>query len=367
MGRRHSDVEKCELSLKRRGRINLLVSHVPLGLLKSKILSQVFSEIMADRLLLTSHGINREAFNAADWARFVSIGLIWGSSFLLMAIGIEAFHPGFVTWLRVMFASVLMWLLPKARSSPPIQGEDRQRVALIAVTWVMIPLTLFPIAQQWIDSAVAGMLNGAVPIFTAVIASILLRQLPGRLQLAGLLVGFAGILAITLPSVNAGTTAAVGVAMVLVATVCYGLTNNLLTPMQQRYGTLPMMARVIWLGALLVTPYGIYGATQSQFAWQSLAAVAALGVLGTGVAFVMMGTLAGSVGPTRASFITYLIPVVALVLGVVFRDEIVAPVAIGGAVLVIFGAILASRRESPEESPSVDVAADLEGDEAVLP
>jgi drug/metabolite transporter (DMT)-like permease len=319
---------------------------------------------MANRLLTTSHGTNREAFSAADWARFVSIGLIWGSSFLLIAIGIEAFHPGFVTWLRVIFASAFMWLLPKARSSPPIQGEDRPRVALIAVTWVMIPLTLFPIAQQWIDSAVAGMLNGAVPIFTAVIASILLRQLPGRLQLAGLVLGFAGIVAITLPSVEAGTTAALGVAMVLAATICYGLTNNLLTPMQQRYGSIPVMARVLWLGTLLVTPYGIYGATQSTFAWQSLAAVAALGILGTGVAFIMMGTLAGSVGPTRASVITYLIPVVALILGVVFRDEIVAPVAIFGSLLVIVGAILASRRETSAATATSAATPDLEDDDA---
>jgi drug/metabolite transporter (DMT)-like permease len=90
----------------------------------------------------------------------------------------------------------------------------------------------------------------------------------------------------------------------------------------------------------------------------------ALGLLGTGLAYIIMGGLAGSVGPTRASFITYLIPVVALVLGVVFRDEIVAPVAIVGSLLVIAGAILASRRETTAPPATVVSSTDLEDDDA---
>jgi drug/metabolite transporter (DMT)-like permease len=117
------------------------------------------------------------------------------------------------------------------------------------------------------------------------------------------------------------------------------------------------MARMLWLGVVLVAPYGIYGLLRSGFAWPSIIALMALGFLGTGLAYILMGGLAGSVGPTRASFITYLVPVVALVLGIVFRDEIVAPVAIVGSLLVIVGAILASRREnraSPTEAALVE-------------
>jgi drug/metabolite transporter (DMT)-like permease len=87
--------------------------------------------------------------------------------------------------------------------------------------------------------------------------------------------------------------------------------------------------------------------------------MAALGLLGTGLAYILMGGLAGSVGPTRASFITYLVPVVALILGVALRDEIVAPVAIVGSVLVIAGAILASRRETPS-APAIGAVVDEE-------
>lgn len=297
------------------------------------------------RFLTTSHGTNREAFSPTDWGLFLSLSLIWGGSFLFMAIGLDAFHPGLVTWLRVGFGAAFLGALPQARQTTVPSG-DLAKVRSLGVLWIAIPLTLFPIAQQWIDSAVAGMLNGAMPIFTAVVATILLKTLPGRLQVIGLLIGFSGIVAIALPSAGEGNTAAIGVVLVLAATVCYALAVNMVAPLQQAYGSLAVIARVQWIAAILVTPYGIYGLARSSFAWPSVLATMAVGFLGTGLAFVMMARLAGSVGPTRAAFITYLIPVVALVLGVAFRDEIISPIAIGGVVLVILGALLASRRET---------------------
>jgi drug/metabolite transporter (DMT)-like permease len=296
------------------------------------------------RILSTSHGTNREAFTASDWGLFLGLAMIWGSSFLFIAIGLDAFHPGLVTLLRVGLGSAFLALIPRTRAVK-IDREDLPKVILIALIWVAIPFTLFPIAQQWIDSAVAGMLNGATPIFTAVLATALLRSLPGPLQVAGLIVGFVGILAIALPSAGSGATAAVGVILVVVATVCYAVSLNMVTPLQQKYGSLPLMARILSVATLMVAPFGLVGLGDSTFAWSSLLAVAAIGVLGTGLAFILMGTLAGSVGATRASFITYLIPVVALVLGVLFRDEVVSPVAVSGVFLVIVGAFLASRRE----------------------
>jgi drug/metabolite transporter (DMT)-like permease len=301
----------------------------------------------ATRFLSTSHGTNRDAFTIKDWGLFLALALIWGSSFLFIAIGLDAFHPGLVTLLRVALGAGFLALIPRTRTIQ-IDREDRGRVALLAAIWVAIPFTLFPIAQQWIDSAIAGMLNGATPIFTALLATLLLRSLPGPLQIAGLGLGFAGILAIALPSAGNGATAAVGVVLVVLATVGYAVSLNMVPPLQQKYGSLPLMARVQWMAVPMVAPFGIVGLGDSSFAWPSFLAVAAIGVLGTGLAFVLMGTLAGSVGATRASFLTYLIPVVALVLGVIFRNEAVSPVAIAGVGLVIAGAILASRREIPK-------------------
>lgn len=304
------------------------------------------------RLISTSHGTNREAFTAADWVPFLTLSAIWGSSFLFIAVGLDAFHPGLVTLLRVSLGACVLGLLPRTRSIR-IAREDWPRVALLATIWVAIPFTLFPIAQQWIDSAVAGMLNGATPVFTAAIATILLRALPGPRQTLGLVIGFAGILAIALPSAGQGTTAAVGVVMVVAATVGYAISLNVATPLQQKYGSVPLMGRVLWVALPMVIPFGLVGLADSTFSWASLFAVAAVGILGTGLAFILMATLLGSVGATRASFITYLIPVVALVLGMVFRAEVISPVAIVGIGLVIAGALLASRREGDfRRSPS---------------
>lgn len=303
---------------------------------------------MANRILTTSHGTNREAFSGRDWGLFVALSAIWGSSFLFMAIGLDAFHPGLVTWLRIGFGSAVMAMFPRARQAR-IPRKDSPRIAVLGLIWLAIPFVIFPIAQQWINSAVAGMLNGATPIFTAIVASVLLRHLPGRLQIAGLAIGFAGILAIALPSAGTGTTAAIGVALVVLATVCYAFATNIVAPLQQQYGSLPVLARVQWVALAIVTPYGIYGLFHSGFAWPSLLAMMAVGILGTGLAMVMMGTLVGSVGPTRAVFVTYLMPVVALILGVAFRDDTVSPIAVAGIGLVILGAGLASRRETPSQ------------------
>lgn len=296
------------------------------------------------RLISTSHGTNREAFSASDWGLFCSLALIWGGSFLFIAIGIDAFHPGLVTLLRVGLGASTLALIPGARATK-IHRDDWGRIIALAVFWVAVPFSLFPIAQQWVDSAVAGMLNGAVPIFTALIAAVLLRSAPGPMQIAGLALGFGGILAIAVPSAGGEASTAIGILLIIVATIGYAISLNMVTPLQQRYGSLPVMARIQAIAVLMVTPFGLFGLTESTFAWPSLLAVLVLGTLGTGLAFVMMGTLAGRVGATRASFLTYLLPVVALILGVVFRDEVISPISIAGTGLVILGAFLASRRE----------------------
>ena len=297
------------------------------------------------RFISTSHGTNREAFTALDWGLFLSVSAIWGSSFLFMAIGLDAFHPGLVTLIRVAAGAVVVSAIPGVWSTH-FDRVDSARIVVLALIWIAGPLTMFPIAQQWIDSAVAGMLNGTTPIFTMLLAALLLRSIPSRPQIVGVLVGLAGMVAIAIPSARGRTTAAIGVAMVVAATLSYATSLNMTTLLQQKHGAAPLMARVLAIGAVMVTPFGVYGWSRSSFAWNSLAAVLAAGVLGTGLAFIFIGRLAGRVGATRASFVNYLIPVVALILGVVFRDEPVGALAIAGVGAVITGAYLASRRET---------------------
>lgn len=298
----------------------------------------------ARRILTTSEGLNRGEFTPRDWVLFVSISLIWGSSFLLMAIGLEAFEPGLITLLRVGLGAAALWLVPQARSGQ-VARVAWPRLAVLSFIWVAIPFTLFPIAQQHINSAVAGMLNGAMPIFAAVVAVAMLGRLPATKTIIGLVVGFLGVVAISLPSIGEGSSEALGVALVVLATVCYGLAVNMATPIQQRYGSIPVMARMLALATIWTAPFGIYGLADSHFAWGPFLAVAAAGVVGTGIAFVIMGNLVGRVGSTRASFITYVIPVVAVILGVTLLGDEVTPLALVGTALVIVGALLASRRD----------------------
>lgn len=295
------------------------------------------------RLFSTADSANPGAFTAADWALFCAISTIWGASFLLIDVALDAFRPGLITFLRVAGGAATLWLVPAARR--PLAAEDRLRVVVLSFVWVAVPFTIFPVAQQWVNSALTGMLNGAMPIFAALLSTALLRRAPRPARLAGLLIGSAGVTAIAWSTAAPGATSAAGVALILCATLCYGVAVNLAVPLQQRYGAVPVMARIVALGALWTAPYGLYGLGGSTFAWPALLAVLAIGVVGTGAAYWIMGTLVGRAGSVRASFITYLIPVVALTLGVLLRGDRVGGLAVAGVVLATGGALLAARRE----------------------
>lgn len=287
---------------------------------------------------------DRDQFAPLDWGLFTAIGLIWGSSFLLIDIGLDHFHPGFITWARVSLGAVVLMALPRSRGR--VERADWRRLVVLSVVWVTVPFTLFPLAEEHITSAVTGMLNGAVPFFAGLIGGLFFDRVPRGPQRLGILVGFVGIVLVSLGSGGGGGNAAIGVLMVLVATFCYGLATNLATGITQRLGSLVVTSRMLALASIWTAPFGLWGLARSEFAWSSAAAVGVLGVFGTALAYAFMGTLVSRVGATRASFITYLIPVVALLLGVVFRDDTVEAIALVGVVLVIGGAVLASRREA---------------------
>jgi drug/metabolite transporter (DMT)-like permease len=299
----------------------------------------------------TSGGTHTDAFGWAEWGLLAGIALIWGSSFLLMAVGLEAFNPGVVTMARVGLGAATLALFRQSRA--PIDPGDRRRVALLGMIWIAIPLTLFPIAQQWIDSSVAGMLNGGMPIAAAAWATILLRRIPGWRQLLGIAIGFAGILAIFLPEIQDSSATALGAALVIVAVVLYGLSANLAVPLQQRYGALPVLFRAQLAALVLVVPLGVIQIPGSTWQWNSALAMIPLGALSTGLAFVLMSILVGRVGGTRGSVAIYFVPVVAIALGVLVLGEETVPLALVGTGLVVLGAWITSRRETSVTSVTV--------------
>jgi len=295
------------------------------------------------RLLETGHGSRTESFGATEWLLLAGVAAIWGSSFLFIDIGLEALQPGVIALARVALGVAALALFPAARR--PLGREDRTRVALLGVIWAGLPLLLFPVAQQWIDSSVAGMLNGAVPLAGAAWAVLLLRRPLPRTHAVGLLVGFAGVLAISWPELQGSRATMVGTSLVVLAVLCYGLAVNLAVPLQQRHGALPVLLRAQLAALVLLAPFGLWGLRGSRFAWGPVLAMLPLGILGTGLAFVLMTTLVGRVGGPRGAVATYFIPVVAIVLGVLLLDERVAPAAVAGTALVVAGAWLTSRRE----------------------
>jgi drug/metabolite transporter (DMT)-like permease len=285
------------------------------------------------------------AFTIADWALLATAALIWGSSFLFIGVAVDHLTPILVAFLRLALGVTVLGIIPAARRKVP--WSDWPAIALVGVTWMAAPFLLFSIALQQIDSSLAGMLNAAVPLFTAAIAAVFWRRRPGKRQQLGLLIGLAGVILVTLPSLTGARATPLGVGLVLLATLSYGIALNLAAPLQQRHGALPVIWRAEIVAVLLLAPGGFTGLAGSSFTWSGAAAVTALGVLGTGVAFAAFTTLVGRVGATRASVTAYFFPPVAIVLGALVRSEVIAATSLLGTALVVVGAFLASRANRP--------------------
>jgi drug/metabolite transporter (DMT)-like permease len=296
-------------------------------------------------MLRSAEGSHLNAFGVIEWGLLAAVALIWGSSFLLIAEGLEAYSPGLVTWVRLTLGMLTLLLFPAARR--PLDRRDWPQIAALALLWMAIPFLLFPIAQQWISSSLAGMLNGGAPLFAAVVAALLLRRLPGKAQLTGLFVGFIGVVLLTVFGVEAPASSTVlGIALVIVAVACYGFAVNIAVPLQQRYGSLPVLLRALAIASAVTAPFGLAGLGTASPAWLPTLSLVGLGVLGSGLAFVAMTNLVGRAGATRGAVAIYFIPIVALVLGVAVRGETVTVPALVGIGLVLVGAYVTSRRDT---------------------
>jgi drug/metabolite transporter (DMT)-like permease len=295
------------------------------------------------RILGTAQGTMLGAFGPLEWGLLLGVSLMWGSSFLFIAIGVESFEPGVLAFGRLALGAATIAFVPRARR--PVDRDDLPLIAVLSLTWMAIPFFLFPLAEQRISSALAGMMNGAVPLFAALFASLMLKRMPGRFQLAGLMVGFGGVVAIAWPALSGARVTTVGVLLVLLAVILYGLSINLAVPLQQRYGALPILLRAQLFALAAMAPVAAVQLPASEWSWSSALAIVPLGVFGTGLAFVAMTTLAGRVGATRGTVAIYFLPVVAIALGVVFLDESVAAMSLFGTAFVIAGAWLTSRKE----------------------
>lgn len=287
-------------------------------------------------------GSEHKRFDAADWGLFAFLAGIWGASFFFIEIGLRAFEPGLVTWIRVLTGAAAIALLPGARGVRFSQA-DRRMILLLSFTSAAIPFTLFPLAQRSVTSAVAGVINGGVPLMVVAVGFLAFRRVPARHQIVGLVLGVAGVATIALLTAEEGSSETVAVLLLLVAIACYGVSINLMSILVPRYGSIPVVARSLALACLWTAPFGLWSIPRSSFAWPSFLSVFVLGAAGTGIAYAVMGRLIHDVGSVRASYVTNIVPVVSLVLAGAVLHERLPSGALVGAALVIAGAILVSR------------------------
>jgi drug/metabolite transporter (DMT)-like permease len=271
------------------------------------------------------------------------VASIWGSSFLWIAIGLDALEPGLVAFARVALGAAALFLLPGSRRS--IDRADWSAVVVVGVAGNAGPALVLAIAQQWVESSVAGMMNAMAPLAILLVGLMITRRSPGPRQVVGLLVGFGGVLVMAWPSLVGVEAEPLGIALLVLMTIGYGISNNAIPPLAQRYGAVAVIGRAQLVGAVLLLPFGVAGLPGSEFEAPSVVAVLILGVIGTGGGRALNARLIGRTGSSRSSIVTYLIPVVAITLGLLVRDENIATLELVGTAIVLAGAWLTTRAQ----------------------
>ena len=275
-------------------------------------------------------------FASADWLLVATPGLIWGASFLFMAEGLKSIGPAGIAFVRLFIGWATLAFVPSARKRGERTGWPA--IALLGILWFAFPLSMFPFAEQRVTSALTGMLNAAIPLFTAVVATAIAGRLPERRVIVGLTIGLAGAGLVAWPTIHEGQSSVIGVLLILAAVISYGFAVNIARPLQQRYGALPVIFRAQAVAVILTAPLGARDVFAAHWTTVPFMSLLALGTFGTGAAFVLLATAAGRVGATRASSTAFLIPPVALLLGVTVRGEHVAVLSICGSAVCVAGA-----------------------------
>ncbi len=280
----------------------------------------------------------------SGWLLLVVPGLIWGASFLFMAEGLRSIGPSGVCFVRICVGFATLAFFPSARK--PVAKTDWGSVMWLGLLWFAFPLSLFPYAEQRVSSALTGMLNGANPLFATLVACSIARRAPSRGVTAGLAVGLTGAVLMAIPAMDQGHSSAVGVTMILAALVSYGFALSIARSLQLRYGAVPVIWRAQGVGLVLTAPLGIPDLISAHWMMVPLLSLLALGTFGTAIANALMASAAGRFGAARASGTTFLIPVVALVLGIAVLHEQVALLSLVGGVVCMVGAWLMKRTSS---------------------
>ncbi len=264
---------------------------------------------------------------ALEWLLFGLLGLVWGSSFLWIKVAVSDVGPFTLVAFRLLFGLVgLLAVVAARRPGFPSERRTWATLGLLGLTNTALPFVLISWGEQFIDSAVASILNGTVPLFTLVIAHLSLhddRITPARVL--GLLTGFAGVVVLVSRDIRSegirgslpGQLAALAAAVSYAGSSVFARRNlHQVDPIVQAFVPLIVADAAAWLAIpWLEAPFR---PPSLPLTWLALAW---LGLLGSCLAYLLYFHLLHALGPTRATMVTYVFPVVGLILGVVFLGE----------------------------------------------
>ena len=288
--------------------------------------------------------------------QFLGMGVVWGASFLFMKVALGGVTFGQVAWSRLVLGGLTLGIIvlitrPRIAGGPVLPREVIVwlHFVVIAISGCVIPHLLFAWAEQYVSSSLASIYNAVTPIMTAIMATLAFRvEKLGRGQVIGVLVGIVGVVVIIAPWRYAALTGDLwGQLACLGAAVCYGFTFG--------YTRKFLSGRPIAGATFAFLNIGLAGAIMllltPVIAWQPVSlsspvvfSLLALGAIGTGVAYIWNINVLRAWGPTNASTVTYVTPVVGVLLGVVVLAETFSWHEPVGALFVLFGILLTQKR-----------------------
>jgi drug/metabolite transporter (DMT)-like permease len=268
------------------------------------------------------------------------LAAIWGSSFMFIELALRDLAPSTLILLRMASGALALgvYIAARGRSFAALRPYVLP-LALLGLVNTAVPFFLIAWGQQYIDSGLASIFNASAPLFTALFALGYDRsQRVAGSRLAGLVLGFAGVIALVGFELTGGERAVAGGLAVVGAGACYAI-GGLYAG--RRFPGLPpslvAFGALVW-STLFVLPIGV--AQGSAIGWEALLSVLYLGVLATGVAYLLYFGLIAGAGAAKAVLVTYLVPSLALMYGAVFLGEEVTAVALLGLALVLAGVAL---------------------------
>lgn len=274
------------------------------------------------------------------WIIFLLLGAIWSASFLWIKIALAEIGPLTLVAYRVGFGlltGIAVAVILRIRI--PRDWKTWRVFIMLGMLNVAVPFFLITWGEQTIDSAVASILNATVPLFTIVIAHFFLHDDKMTLpRVVGLLIGFAGVAILLSQDFDPQAhNSIVGQAAVIVASASYAVSyiyarRNTQAVAGEIRGTLPLVSALVIIGAIAPVAESPFKTPHLPLTWIGLLW---LGVLGTGLALIMQYYLVHEIGPTRATLVTYLLPLGGVILGVVFLRENLTWQLLAGAALII--------------------------------